>query len=112
ATEPRESSRFRLPADDSPGRRSAYAAGLLPYYSGYGPDICRWDRPRGCAGGAPVRLLSWSRNLPQNTSSVWETRPPRRRTSLSGQPGRRSSTPEYAPGSPWSGTDLPYSATA
>ena len=90
--------------------RSAYAAEPLRCCLRCVQSTFHPVRLRGSLSGVPVRLLSWSRNLPQSTSSGAGTMPLRRRISPLSLPDHRSSTPECGPECPWNGTDLRCSA--
>ena len=69
-------SQCHRPADGSPGRRSAYAAGPRRYCSGYGPAGSFRSHPySGCAGGGPGRRPDWSSCKLQSISAGGGSRP-------------------------------------
>ena len=96
----------------SPGMRSAYAAEQLRCCSVYVPGISFPSSPldtdfqTSClcitkVGAAPTLEVFSGRGDHASTSTDF----------TSGQPGHRSSTPEYEPGYPWNGTGLRCSST-
>ena len=83
-----------------PDRQLAFGEGQPRCYSAYGGNSFHPHRERECPGGGPAHHPNWSSCPPQNISAGGGTKPPRRCSSPSDRPGRRSSIPAYAPGYP------------
>ena len=94
------SSHCHQPVSCSLRMRSAYVAEQLRCCLRCERSTCRLDRLHGSLSGVPVRLLSWSRNLPRSTSSDVGTKPLHHRILPLSQPDHRSSTPRFLQGYP------------